>query len=344
MAMSRKEVSDHLDKMLQHESEVAAGLIPADSPPDFVYADWKPGPGGVPGWFGPGFRQPVVIADDPELTPAGVRIELDWEFFDHDQPTRLTRQWLNATALEQEAAPVLPIWSSELIPPPDRIWSQKQMARLRLGLLSAGTGDPWDVFMEGDRAFVHHAATGFGRYEAQFAVCRDGWRIVEACVQSDPECYFRRSDSFESVHLEIVLFGNVLKKLDVDLGRRFDREARRADQGPRFVITEAKGVNVPIKPPQHWIAHGHFDDLHPFQMMKYKEAFTRGFLAALTALMVKGRDEQDVFYAAHRHQKQATETPGIESLQHAGLANGARMAAYQHFHGEIGLRKWGLAI
>ena len=330
--------------MLQHEKEVEAGLIPADSPPDFVRADWKPGPGGVPGWFGPDFRPPAITEDEPDLSPAGIRIELDWDYFDRDQPTRLTRQWLDVTALEEDLRPILPIRSSEPIPPPDRIWSEKQMARLRLGVLPAGTDDRWLVFMEDDRAFVHRSWTGFGNYEAQFAEGCDGWNIVGAWVQSDPDYYFRQSDAYESVHLEIVLFGNVLKKLDVELGRRFETERRRARRGPRFVITEAKGTKVPIKPSQHWIAHGHFADLHPSQMMVYRDAYVRGFLAALSALTVNGKNEQDVFYSAHRHEKKAAQTPGTESLQHAGLANGAKVAAYQYFQGEVGPRRWGLPI
>ena len=48
---------------MQHMREVEAGLIPADSPPDFVRSDWKPGPGGLPGWFGPDYHPtPEAIA------------------------------------------------------------------------------------------------------------------------------------------------------------------------------------------------------------------------------------------------------------------------------------------
>jgi len=33
--------------------EVERGLIPADSPPDFLREDWVPDAKGLPGWFGP---------------------------------------------------------------------------------------------------------------------------------------------------------------------------------------------------------------------------------------------------------------------------------------------------
>ena len=49
------EAKVHQIKLLQHEKEVAAGLIPEDSPPDFIRADWGKAEehGGRPGWYGP---------------------------------------------------------------------------------------------------------------------------------------------------------------------------------------------------------------------------------------------------------------------------------------------------
>jgi hypothetical protein len=43
-------------KMWLHMQEVSAGLIPADSPVDFVRADWKPDAKGFPGWYGPDYN------------------------------------------------------------------------------------------------------------------------------------------------------------------------------------------------------------------------------------------------------------------------------------------------
>jgi hypothetical protein len=42
-----------VDRLAQHAVEVEAGLIPTDSPPTFIGADWKPDANGKPGWFGP---------------------------------------------------------------------------------------------------------------------------------------------------------------------------------------------------------------------------------------------------------------------------------------------------
>ena len=55
MAVTQK-ASDMLDRQLQHMKEVEAGLIPADSPPTFIRADWKPNSKGAPGWFGPDWK------------------------------------------------------------------------------------------------------------------------------------------------------------------------------------------------------------------------------------------------------------------------------------------------
>ncbi len=42
-------------RLIQHQEEVEAGLIPASSPPDFIRADWGKAEdhGNRPGWYGP---------------------------------------------------------------------------------------------------------------------------------------------------------------------------------------------------------------------------------------------------------------------------------------------------
>ena len=44
------------DSIVQHRAEVDAGLLPADSPPDFVRSDWQQRPDGLPGWFPPEYH------------------------------------------------------------------------------------------------------------------------------------------------------------------------------------------------------------------------------------------------------------------------------------------------
>lgn len=49
---------DEQERREQHDHEVAEGLIPADSPPDFIRADWGKAEdhGNRPGWFGPDYN------------------------------------------------------------------------------------------------------------------------------------------------------------------------------------------------------------------------------------------------------------------------------------------------
>jgi hypothetical protein len=43
---------------------------------------------------------------------------------------------------------------------------------------------------------------------------------------------------------------------------------------------------------------------------------------------------QDAYHAAWRHEEKAKAAVGIESSQHAGLAKGAKMAAWKHHLGQ----------
>ncbi len=50
------EATEYVDRLVQHIKEVEAGLIPADSPVDFIRSDWQPDENGKPGWFGPDWK------------------------------------------------------------------------------------------------------------------------------------------------------------------------------------------------------------------------------------------------------------------------------------------------
>jgi hypothetical protein len=69
------------------------------------------------------------------------------------------------------------------------------------------------------------------------------------------------------------------------------------------------------------------------QKQAYDECSAKGYEAANKVMALKGRTAQDVYYSAHRHEERALTTSGIESSQHAGLAKGAKMAAYEHGSG-----------
>ena len=337
------------DRINQHNKEVAAGLIPADSPPTFIRADWKPNENGLPGWFPPDFKPGQVIIDGvPQDLPdesgggrrtsEGVPVELAWDYFDDDDSPLVTRQLLHEMAVRDPdnttGIDVYPIKDPAQIPAPTRTWSEAQMARLQRGYMPKETGDPWVVFMEDDRIYVHMSSTGYGRYEAQFDLGPEGWTIASAKVEAHPSRNVRQCDALESVRLECVLFAQVLNKHDAELESRLTKEEKRAEGGPRFVITKTKGPDVPITRPGQSVKHGKLADQHPLQRDAYDRAYSKGFNAALVALE-KGKTTQDVFHTANRHEKLAKSKVGIESSQHAGLAKGAKMAAYEFSRGKI---------
>ena len=339
------------DRINQHNKEVAAGLIPEDSPPTFIRADWKPNENGLPGWFPPDFKAgqvfingvPQEMPDQADgggrRTPEGVQVSLAWDYFEDDESPVVSRKSLNDPAEgrrdDSTYLTAKPIIRPMPIPPPERIWTKNQKARLDRGYMSKGTGDPWVAFMEDDRIFLHRAATGLGYFEAQFTLEPDGWRITEAVVESDPASgYLRQCDALETTRLEDALFGAILWKFDADLEQRLVKEQARAESGPRFVITKAKGPDVPITRPGQSVKHGKLADQHPLQRDAYDRAYSKGFNAALVALE-KGKTAQDVFHTANRHEKLAKGAVGIVSSQHAGLAKGAKMAAYEFSRGKI---------
>lgn len=54
--MSSQEAVDHVKRITDHAQQVEAGLIPADSPPDFVRPEGDAAEvDGKPWWFGPDY-------------------------------------------------------------------------------------------------------------------------------------------------------------------------------------------------------------------------------------------------------------------------------------------------
>jgi hypothetical protein len=103
---------------------------------------------------------------------------------------------------------VAPIPMAEL---PARVWRDDEWARIKLGYTAKGMDEKWNVFVEGQTAFLHRSWTGHGIYEASFtAVAGGGWRICAAAVESAPDRHRRRSDRRDRVMLELVLSAIVL--------------------------------------------------------------------------------------------------------------------------------------
>lgn len=76
----------------------------------------------------------------------------------------------------------------------DRTFSPQEMARIRSGLIPRQMEDKWFVYWQDDTLFFHRSWTGFCVYIVHFAADADGYRMVEAEVNRDPEQYREEND------------------------------------------------------------------------------------------------------------------------------------------------------
>ncbi len=85
------------------------------------------------------------------------------------------------------------------------------MAQIRAGYVPHMMEEKWFIFMEGDRLFLHRSWTGLGVYEATFAPVDGGYVIESAVVTGDRSEYKRSSDQDESLILEMIITGHLLR-------------------------------------------------------------------------------------------------------------------------------------
>ncbi|WP_240167360.1 hypothetical protein [Streptomyces noursei] len=101
---------------------------------------------------------------------------------------------------------------------PDRIWTDAEWHRIRLGYQAQSMDERWNVFAEGDVVFIHRSWTGHGIYEVSFAsVSGGGKRIASAVAESDPRRYRSMGDAYDRLMLELVLGAIVLGESAVEL-------------------------------------------------------------------------------------------------------------------------------
>jgi hypothetical protein len=340
-----------------HAQQVAAGMLPADSPPDFVIPESGLNADGLPWWFPPGFKAFEVTIDgepaqpldaqgwytgvnsestrdrtttrhrnDSNTTPAGVPIHHDLDYFDHEHPELVTRE-----SIEKEFSyRVTTLSKPSPVTPPKRIWSEAQMTRIRLGYEAQVMEEKWHGFMEGNKLTLLRSWTGFCVFEANFVQVPKGWMLADPVMESDLDFYLRRSDKYESTYLELIIVGTLLGKFDKKLEARWFREMHKVDAGPKLVVTNRQGPQFRIEPPGNSAKHGKLADQHPLQREEYDKFLAKGFTAALDAIAKKGMNPQDIYYSADQQEALALSTVAIESSQHAGLAKGAKMAAYKY--------------
>ncbi|MGW9634434.1 hypothetical protein [Nocardiopsis alba] len=101
---------------------------------------------------------------------------------------------------------------------PERLWSEDDWERIRLGYRSADMDEKWNVFTEDETVFLHRSWTGMGVFAATFApVEGGGHRIVHAVAERDPEWYGGTDDDHDSLMIETVLSFVVLGESAGDL-------------------------------------------------------------------------------------------------------------------------------
>jgi Family of unknown function (DUF6508) len=164
-----------------------------------------------------------------------------------------------------------------------------------------------------------------------------GFRAWDIALESDCDVYLRSSDPVEMVQLEALIFFGILGKSDEKLEARLSRAWAKDAQGPRLVVTKTEGPSIPIEKPGYSVKHGKLADQHPLQREAYDAAFAVGFQVALDAIVLKGMTEQDIYYSAQRHEERALAEVAVESSKQAGLAKGAKMAAYRYHHELVGM-------
>ncbi|GLZ01301.1 hypothetical protein Acsp02_85520 [Actinoplanes sp. NBRC 103695] len=116
---------------------------------------------------------------------------------------------------------------------PVRVWSHDQMERIRRGCIAPDMDAKWDVFVEGNVAYLHRSWTGFGIFEATFATAKSGWRVSAAVVEREPSRYRRSTDRLERVILELVISSVLLGEPAAELRAEMVTPMRRPSASPR---------------------------------------------------------------------------------------------------------------
>lgn len=76
----------------------------------------------------------------------------------------------------------------------NRGFTSEEMEPIRMGLIPEAMEDKWFIYWEDDRLFFHRSWTGFCVYVVRFAKRGDGYHMVGAEANRDPEQYRETSD------------------------------------------------------------------------------------------------------------------------------------------------------
>lgn len=92
------------------------------------------------------------------------------------------------------------IYQPHSFPPPQRVWTDKEMNRLRLGVIPSDKNHKWFAFMEGNTLFIHLSWSGHAVYRLEFAEDddkRNQFRIISALVTDHIHVIYARLDDSE---------------------------------------------------------------------------------------------------------------------------------------------------
>ena len=112
---------------------------------------------------------------------------------------------------------LLPIANPRELPAPQRLWTNSEWERIRLGLQEKDMDDKWVALAAGDRLSIYRAGVGQCVYDAVFAPCEGGFRITTARMEAG------RNDRLDlhGAFLELLITGQILHSPDSDLWARF---------------------------------------------------------------------------------------------------------------------------
>jgi len=93
-----------------------------------------------------------------------------------------------------------------------RVFSPDEMPRIRAGLVPKAMEDKWFIYWENDTLYFHRSWTGICVYIVRFAAERDGYRMVEADLNRDPEQYNETSDNRDAKMISYLIDALLLQQ------------------------------------------------------------------------------------------------------------------------------------
>ena len=91
-------------------------------------------------------------------------------------------------------------WKTEPLPSQrttisiNRTFSEKEMQRIRRGLVPEQMEDKWFIYWKDDALFFHRSWTGSCIYVVHFVTENGSWKMIEAEVNRNPKQYTEKSD------------------------------------------------------------------------------------------------------------------------------------------------------